>query len=803
MKRILLFILFTFFITSLSFSQVPECGFDNHHQRKLDQDEEYRKATKEANSIILQHLNSIDNNLENNSNGITRAPVYTIPVVVHVMHLGETVGTGSNISDAQIQLGMDHLNDAFRNVGDYAGGPFFSNAGISSADVEIEFCLAVRDPAGNSTTGINRINTSYSNLDADEVCSPASGSDTQDDCMKALSYWNSTQYMNVWLVNEICTGTIDVGDDSNPSNIYSCGTAGYAYFASAHGQIYDGVVNEASFWGSSSDNSKVHVHEVGHYLNLYHTFQEGCTETDCTTEGDRVCDTPPDAGASSVNCGNSNTANTCSNDASITNSPFSMDVQDIYENYMDYGFQSCQNTFTPGQVTRMRTALTTTRASLLTSTGCTPAAPPVSDFTSSATSGCEGQTITFQDISTNGTSSWSWSFPGGTPSSSSLQNPTVTYSTDGDYNVSFTASNSSGSGNTEIKSNYITIYNNPTPNDYTPNSTNTGSTGSFGLGIFNVSLEGINNSSQATLQDGASYLDRSCSDLAFLDPGTNYTLSIRAGRSGAAEDVKAWIDFNGNGDFSDAGEEVYDKQGLTGISVSETITTAAFPIQNQILVMRVASDFEGQPTPSHNSTPVYGQIEDYGIYFASSGLPVEIISFNAELQNQSVKLNWKTASEINNDFFTIEHSTDGVNFEFLTKVDGSGNTTETINYRTVHKTPSIGTNYYRLSQTDYDGTHKIEGIRAVDFKSDEIVANIQPNPVSKDFVKLNYTSPVEAEVNIEVIDITGRLLIQKNIEVQAGNNLIELPAQDLANGVYFLRTRQAQTIKSIKFVKAD
>ncbi len=186
-----------------------------------------------------------------------------------------------------------------------------------------------------------------------------------------------------------------------------------------------------------------------------------------------------------------------------------------------------------------------------------------------------------------------------------------------------------------------------------------------------------------------------------------------------------------------------------------------------------------------------------------TALPIELLSFTGKQQNESILLNWKTSSEENNDFFTLEHSLDGYEFEFLTEVDGKGNSTITNDYRFNHKDPTVGTNYYRLSQTDFDGTTKDAGVIAVDYKSDKIVATVMPNPIRQNEINLNYISPQDAEIEIEVIDMTGKVLIQTTVSVSEGENNIQLPIQNWASGVYYLRTIQNQTSKSIKFVKTN
>lgn len=341
------------------------------------------------------------------------AATYTIPVVVHIIHNGGT----ENISNAVVQQGIQDLNHAFENVGYYN-----PQTGVNT---EIAFCLAVQDPSGAGTNGIVRVQSPLTNMVME----------TQDLNVKNLSRWDPTRYLNIWLVREITSQSM------------GSGVAGYAYFPSSHGQPHDGIVNEARWFGSTQDNSKVHVHEVGHYLGLYHTFQGGCTNANCLTDGDRVCDTPPDNSTAAVMC--SASPNTCSTDDDdlSSNNPFRPvgngglgDQPDMIINYMDYGFQTCQSAFTQGQKDRMTAALTTVRASLLTSMGClSPCTSPINcAFTPSATNVTAGTLVTFTNTTT-GATAYEWQRNGTVFSTST--NPTWVPNAAGTYVITLIASN--------------------------------------------------------------------------------------------------------------------------------------------------------------------------------------------------------------------------------------------------------------------------------------------------------------------------------------------------------------------------
>ena len=347
------------------------------------------------------------------SSGNLKMSTYSIPIVVHIIHDNGP----ENISDATVLQGVQDLNDAFENVGFY-----LPSTGV---DVDIEFCLAVQDEFGNFTSGINRVQSTLTNLDMDN----------QDIALKNLIRWDPTKYLNIWLVKEITSTSM------------GSGVAGYAYYPSSHGNPEDGIVNEARWFGSNTDDSKIHVHEVGHYLGLKHTFEGGCTNDDCLADGDNVCDTPPDASTAPVSC--SSTINTCTTDEDdiSINNPFRPiangglgDQDDMTINYMDYGFQTCQSAFTDGQKNRMIFMLTGARNSLLQSIACLDLCTNLisSSFIASDTLLNVGNTVTFTNQSTGGVS-YEWLING--TQFSTNTDETYTFNTAGTYTITLIALN--------------------------------------------------------------------------------------------------------------------------------------------------------------------------------------------------------------------------------------------------------------------------------------------------------------------------------------------------------------------------
>ncbi len=393
------------------------CGTNEAMKKIFDEHPEmYQQFLQDEIRLAAEDKAAAANNYKDQEK--VAATIYTIPIVFHVIEQGGT----ENISDAQIYDEVRILNNDYRklNSDTTAIVPSFRTI---AADIQIQFRLAQKDPNGNCTNGIDRVYSSLTN--------------NADDNSK-LNDWPRNKYLNVWTVKTIS----------------SSGVAGYAYLPQGAVSAVDGVIILSSYIGSigtgSVGTSRALTHEIGHFLNLQHTW--GNTNNPGVACGDdNVTDTPHTMGHTS-----------CLLTDAVCVPPTIENVQ----NYMEYAY--CSNMFTAGQRTRMRSALTSNtaqRSSLwttanLAATGVsTPAVLCQADFETNNTNNiiCAGNSIQFTDISWNGNpTSWSWTFPGGTPATSTDSTPVVTYNTAGVYNVSLSVSNQSGTVSA-TKNSYIRV----------------------------------------------------------------------------------------------------------------------------------------------------------------------------------------------------------------------------------------------------------------------------------------------------------------------------------------------------------
>jgi hypothetical protein len=175
-----------------------------------------------------------------------------------------------------------------------------------------------------------------------------------------------------------------------------------------------------------------------------------------------------------------------------------------------------------------------------------------------------------------------------------------------------------------------------------------------------------------------------------------------------------------------------------------------------------------------------------------SALPIELVSFDAIQKGNYVSLDWVTASEYNNNFFTVERSENGRNFESLFTKKSQGNTSQISYYHGLDKLHYEGVSYYRLKQTDIDGKYAFSSIQSVKFntKLDDAEVNVYPNPTTDGSIVIAFESKQATESEIVIIDPTGKVIYENTINVYKGKNVtkVQLPSS-IPIGMYIVELK--------------
>ncbi|MFT5920079.1 MAG: PKD repeat protein [Granulosicoccus sp.] len=398
-------------LSSTTLGQNHTCGSAQVNNEAIANDSSKSELQRKMHLEALEFTETYANN---------RGGIKIIPVVIHVMHNGGD----ENITKDQVDNAIEIINEDFRlmNADSDQIIPEFFNI---QADTQVEFRLAQKDPNGNCADGVTRTKTELT-FDAGEN-------------VKNLISWNTSKYLNIWVVDNIASGA-----------------GGYAYYpGSAPGQDHEGiVVRNTQFGGIGESNGgnfsrRTLTHEIGHYLNLAHPWgstNENAVEDNCFYD-DGVNDTPNTIGA----------------DQNCVIGQISCGSLDNVQNYMDYS--TCGSMFSFGQSARINSALNSTDAGGLgyyrrtlwqeanlietgTNEGFVNICEPIADFTVNHRQICSSTEVFFTDLSYNAevdaSWSWEWSFEGGNPSTSSEQNPIVTYPEPGNFSVSLATTNTTG-----------------------------------------------------------------------------------------------------------------------------------------------------------------------------------------------------------------------------------------------------------------------------------------------------------------------------------------------------------------------
>ena len=343
MKRNLLSLIVVLFYYSSIYGQLlPEepirCYTVEYHELRKQSNLRIPSTQDFENTMAAQIAAAQQDNL---NNGILQG-VLRIPVIVHVVHFGEVVGTGANIAAAQVYSQIDVMNEDFRRK----TGSLGYNSDSRGADTEIEYVPAEYDPEGNKLAepGIRRYRGPL----------PAYVLEDIDLLIKPATIYDPTRYLNMWTVN-FAALLLGYAQFPDPAHGLASGLG-----CDDGGASTDGVVMGYNAFGSRAkypagtyhrnyDLGRTVTHEVGHYLGLRHIWGDGGCGVD------DYCGDTPVAGASNSGC---------------PKGKVSCGSVDMIENYMDYTYDNCMNIFTNDQTLRMRTVLTksTRRRELLSST---------------------------------------------------------------------------------------------------------------------------------------------------------------------------------------------------------------------------------------------------------------------------------------------------------------------------------------------------------------------------------------------------------------------------------------------------
>jgi len=429
MRLTIIHIILLLFVSAYGYGQstpLPKCATmeaDSINRAKFPQ----RGTLNEFEEVLQRKIRDIAQRRES---GTIMAGLMTIPIIVHIIHNGEPVGSGMNLSQAQVQSQIQVLNEDFRKM---IGTPGY-NTHPAGADIEIEFCLSPVDENGVAMTepGIHRYDGNKAFWTMAEV-----------EQLKPLTIWNPNLFYNVW--------TVKFGGTSSS-------LLGYAQFPDQSGlgglntiggpASTDGVVIQYTSFGSGFpiqsppyNKGRTLSHETGHWLGLRHIWGDGVCGNDFVSDTPTVQNESRGCPTSKLACDGSTPA--------------------MVQNYMDYSDDACMNIFTNGQKTRMQAvmALSPRRKTLIEANLCSPivADVPTANFTSDKQLVLLGGQVAFTDLSTNFPNGWSWIFEGGDPNTSTQRNPKVKYHVPGEYKVTLTATNTLGSSIPLEAVDYITV----------------------------------------------------------------------------------------------------------------------------------------------------------------------------------------------------------------------------------------------------------------------------------------------------------------------------------------------------------
>ncbi len=303
-------------------------------------------------------------------------------------------------------------------------------------------------------------------------------------------------------------------------------------------------------------------------------------------------------------------------------------------------------------------------------------------------------------------------------------------------------------------------------------------------------------------------------------------LYVAVKNSGSSVWTSYFVDAAGGGYANGTGAYNFGISNVNGLITVVWADNSTFPTiykaewngsgfnPKQIIVNPGGESYRFINTYKHENNAYNCLLFDYGdqstnpydiwVYNCSPPLPVELLNFSCENSKSSINLKWSTATETDNDYFTIERSGNGIYFEQIAKVQGAGNSSTTLHYEFTDRAPLSGPDYYRLKQTDYNGKYEYSKTVFTMFSGEEkdvVVANVYPNPVSKR-LNIDVNAPSDVPVKMEITDVTGKKVLVSDAALSSGINNLNIDISDLASGLYHIKLlNDFEVMGTTRFVK--
>ncbi|OFX79335.1 MAG: hypothetical protein A2X12_03560 [Bacteroidetes bacterium GWE2_29_8] len=430
-----------------------------------------------------------------------------------------------------------------------------------------------------------------------------------------------------------------------------------------------------------------------------------------------------------------------------------------------------------------------------------PLCAPVAGFETADTNICQGETVSFIDTSLNSPTKWFWNFEGGTPDTSTAQNPIITYNSPGTYTVTLTVYNdNNGYSEPAISVGYINVGTNAAAT-ITPDGPTTFCEGdsvvlTASAGVFYSWAPNSETTQEITVKTSGSY-------------------SVKVGCSVFSAPIVVNVFSAPVANITPGNFEHDSINGVDSIALSSTVASSyswsTGEISQTISVKETGdyyltiTDANGCTAENHTVVIINTQCQA-AISHRKIGL-CEIMA--TPIDNKWVLVEWEAPYDLFSEFYTVEKSYDAVDFDSVGTLLRKPNIGTSQLYSLIDKTPYIGLSYYRLKNLNYYKNYRYSDVVEVMLNEpDVILLDMYPNP-AREYIEFSFLNDfANTKINVEIKDITGRTINNVDIKLGRGESSIQLNISKLSKGLYIaiinINANQSSLNKQIinkKFIK--